>query len=161
MAAYRAGTALLYLQESTSQLDSISNSADTTLGSLVQNLEIRYSNLEQRYVTCDGQVKFFFSPADISGTIQQLLGFGELLAAVVGADSLSAGTYTVSQYASFPPLFTMHFRNPESASQEINVTLTNVRFTEFTVNVNGDKIFVNNVKFVAETFSSATYKGGP
>lgn len=162
MPSYTRAAGTIYLQETTtSQLDSVSGSADTTQVSSCQNIEIRYSNQMQKHVSCDGAVKWFESPADISGRIEQLFGFGELLAGVIGVDSNSAGTYTITKYSQFSPEFTIHTKSTMSASQEFNFNLTGVKFDEFVLNVNGEGIFITDVKFVASNIGTVNYKGGP
>ena len=160
MVVYARGYARIYLQETTSsQLDSISNSTDTTQASLVQTIELTYEKKESEYLTCDGETKYFTDAIRVEGSIKQLFGFGEILAAVVGQDVLSTGTYTVSK-PTFPPKFTIHLVSDPSASQQFDIRLTNVEFKRWRLSQDDKGQFLSDVTFVG-TLGTTTYKGGP
>lgn len=161
MPSHFAAAGILYIQEITSgQLDSVSASADTTQVSLCQSIEFEYNNKLIQYLECDGTYRYLEGPVMVSGTIGQLFGFGELLAAVVGADAFSSPTYTVSKYAQFLPEFTLHLFFNTSASQQANVSITGVKFESLRQVADLKDVVKHSARFYG-TLGTTNWKGGP
>lgn len=148
----------MYLQETSSQLDSISGTADTTQVSQGQKTELRLSNKLNQYLDCEGTLKYFEGPFDAVVKIQQLVARGELLSALIGADSLSTKTYSVTKYSSFLPRLTLHVYGVQSNGQEINVNLTNCLVSSATITFDINQIVMNDVEIVGESLGTINWK---
>ena len=161
MVIYRGAKAILYVQETpSSQLDSVSNSPDTGKLSTGKNVEVTFNNKLNQYITCDGEVKYFEGPLDITFKAQQFFARGEMISAVLGQDSLAGGVYTVSKYSQFLPRLAMRLFLDEGASQYTNIRLINCLVNVATLRVEKRELVMNDVQGVAEDIGVTEWKGG-
>lgn len=150
--------ATLYIQETSSQLDSVSQSADADLISLAQNCEFVINNKVNQYITCDGLVKYFEGPQDYTIKIGKIVARGELLSALIGSDSLAANVYNVTKYTQFLPRLSFHLKLLESANQEMNITLQNCIVSSGSISVKEKELVLQNVEIAGEGLGAITWK---
>ena len=154
---FRGATAKVFLQETSTQLDSISNSADTTEASAGQGVEVIISNNLSQYITSDGNILYFEGPQDITIKIKQLVLEGELLSALIGQDSLSGSTFTITTFTQFLPRLTIHVQLDQAGGQQLNLNLTNCVFSNGTLTTENKALVMNNVEIQAEGFGTVDW----
>lgn len=157
--SYSAAKGIIYLQEtSANQVDSISDVVDTTETSLAQDIEVNYGNKLNQYITCDGAIKYFEGPTDITFKIGKIAGNLELLSALIGNDSLSGSTYTITKYTSFLPRLGIRLFLNETASQQANLRLTDCLLSIGTIISKRKGITMLNVQGVSEGLDTTNWK---
>ena len=156
---YTGGAFRLYIQEtSTNQVNSISASADTTEILTGDKFELRISNSIMPYLECDGSVKYFEGPQKYAIKVDGKLSTGELLSALIGADSLSSVTYTVTKYSSFLPRFTFHGKLSLSNGQDVNITLTECLVTDGSISIDGKNAVAKGFEIVGESLGTTNWE---
>lgn len=156
---YTGGAFALYIQETTtSQLDSVSGSSDTTQILTGEQFELRITNNIAPYKECDGTVKYFEGPQQYSIRVDGKIATGELLSAIIGADSLSSLKYTISKYSVFLPRFTFHGKLDLGNGQILNITLTNCIVGNGTISIEGKNAVAQGFEIFGEAIGTTDWK---
>ena len=147
----------IYLKETGQNITNISNAGVGTELGTVKDISFTYNNHLERYIECDSNIESRQGPTEITGTINQLMGNGQMYAIVVGAET-APGVVTVSKPTHLPT-FEMYIQIQENVNHYAYIKFSNVRLDRYNISVRGGQLIMENVTFTAEDITTTTYKG--